>query len=285
MVPFVRLPELSVTFIPRNTRLPTGTNQMVATGAIRSVASGDVVAPSGAVPGGDVGRYRHPAPTCAAFRAARPKPATGLGVVNDGRIKGHSYPQDWYEDAIGSLLTQIGRIDDWAISEVVRLHADHRPRADELTLARIARSREDAARRLAKTRDLVAWTATMARLDAEEALAHIPLDSHRLGPGEIVEYLRSLPTLWADSGTAGRQAIVSAIFSQIDVLGYERLEYELSADAIDLGLDAALPPIMELKGKVAEFGRGERDSPATTDLPITMRLAEPPEPFDWLQSA
>ena len=32
-------------------------------------------------------------------------------------------------------------------------------------------------------------------------------------------------------------------------------------------------------------GRGERDSPATTDLPITMRLAEHPEPFDWLRSA
>jgi hypothetical protein len=35
-------------------------------------------------------------------------------------------------------------------------------------------------------------------------------------------------------------------------------KYELSADAIGLGLDAALPPMMELKGKVAEFGRGER---------------------------
>jgi len=32
-------------------------------------------------------------------------------------------------------------------------------------------------------------------------------------------------------------------------------------------------------------GRGERDSPAANDLPITMRLAEPPEPFDWLRSA
>ncbi len=29
-----------------------------------------------------------------------------------------------------------------------------------------------------------------------------------------------------------------------------------------------------------ENGRGERDSPATNDLPITMRLAEPPEPFE-----
>jgi hypothetical protein len=28
-----------------------------------------------------------------------------------------------------------------------------------------------------------------------------------------------------------------------------------------------------------------RDSPATNDLPITMRLAEPPEPCEWLRSA
>jgi hypothetical protein len=45
---------------------------------------------------------------------------------------------------------------------------------------------------------------------------------------------------------------------QIDVLGVERLEYELSADTIGLGLDAALPHVMELKAKVGEFGRGER---------------------------
>jgi hypothetical protein len=43
--------------------------------------------------------------------------------------------------------------------------------------------------------------------------------------------------------------------------------------------------VFELSATIAEFGRGERDSPATNDLPITMRLAEPPEPFDWLRSA
>jgi hypothetical protein len=32
-------------------------------------------------------------------------------------------------------------------------------------------------------------------------------------------------------------------------------------------------------------GRGERDSPATTDLPITMRLAEPPEPHELFRTA
>jgi hypothetical protein len=34
------------------------------------------------------------------------------------------------------------------------------------------------------------------------------------------------------------------------------MEYELSGDAIGLGLNAALPP--RIDGKVAEFGRGER---------------------------
>jgi hypothetical protein len=32
-------------------------------------------------------------------------------------------------------------------------------------------------------------------------------------------------------------------------------------------------------------GRGERGCPATNDLPVTMRLAEPPESGEWLRSA
>jgi hypothetical protein len=43
-----------------------------------------------------------------------------------------------------------------------------------------------------------------------------------------------------------------------NVLGFQRLEYELTADGIDLGLDAALPPVIELESKIGEFGRGER---------------------------
>ena len=62
------------------------------------------------------------------------------------------------------------------------------------------------------------------------------------------------------------------------------MEYELTPEAIELGLGAALPAVFEIR-KQREFGRGERDSPATNDLPITMRLSEPPEPFDWLRSA
>ncbi len=100
-----------------------------------------------------------------------------------------------------------------------------------------------------------------------------------------MDYLRSLPRLRADAGPDGRQALVVAIFARLDVLGFQRFEYELTPDAIDLGLDVALPARTELDCQIAEFGRGEKDSPATNDLPITMRLAEPPEPFDWLRSA
>src|SRR5437879_6217985 len=48
--------------------------------------------------------------------------------------------------------------------------------------ARIVRAREEAARQLAKTRDVLAWQAVMARLDVEEGLAREPVDSPRLTP-------------------------------------------------------------------------------------------------------
>lgn len=50
------------------------------------------------------------------------------------------------------------------------------------------------------------------------------------------------------------------------------------------GWDGAFGPGV-VAGQISQSGRGERDCPATTDLPVTMRLAEPPEPFDWLRSA
>ncbi len=73
-----------------------------------------------------------------------------------------------------------------------------------------------------------------------------------------MDYLRSLPTLWADAGPDGRQALATAIFARTEVMGFERLEYKLTPDAIELGPDAALPAVFELSGTIAEFGRGER---------------------------
>lgn len=65
---------------------------------------------------------------------------------------------------------------------------------------------------------------------------------------------------------------MGAVFAKLDVLGFQRLEYELTPDAIDLGLDAALPAVIELERKIGEFARGERDSPSETQRTVPLLL-------------
>jgi hypothetical protein len=60
--------------------------------------------------------------------------------------------------------------------------------------------------------------------------------------------------------------LATALFARTDVLGFERMEYELTPDAIDLGLGAALPAVFELRQKRG-FGRGERASASLTQQP------------------
>jgi hypothetical protein len=219
---------------------------------------------------GDVGRYRHPAPTCEAIIAATPTVRRRYSTDHDKRVQGHSYPQEWYEHAIGKLLEEVGGVDDYAITEVVRRYHDRPARRNEVTLARIGREREEAGRLLAKSRDVPAWQRAMAQLDAEEQAAREPVEAGRLSSGEVVEYLHSLPTLWAAAGPDGRQALATAMFARTEITGFERLEYELTPDAIELGLDAALPAVFELSGTIAEFGRGERTWTSHTDLSVDL---------------
>ena len=73
---------------------------------------------------GDVGRYRHPAPTCEAFIAATPNVRRRYREDHDTRVQGHSYPQAWYEDAIGALLAEV----DGAAAPVGAVPADRVPR-------------------------------------------------------------------------------------------------------------------------------------------------------------
>ena len=122
----------------------------------------------------------------------------------------------------------------------------------------VAREREEVGRRLAKTRDVLAWQRDMAQLDAEEQAARQPTETGRLSSGEVVSYLRSLPALWADAGPDGRQVLATALFARTEVLGFEQMIYELTPDAIELGPAAALPAVFELSCSIAEFGRGER---------------------------
>ena len=218
---------------------------------------------------GDVGRYRHPPPTCEGFLAAKPVVRCRRARNREGidtRIKGHSYPQEWYEDAVGELLGKVGELDDVAMTEIVRLYGEGLAKPDELTLARIEREREEASQRLAKTRDVAAWQATMARLDAEQQVARQPRQQQRMAPDEVVAYLRSLPTLWNDAGPEGRQALASALFTKLEVEGYTKMRYELTPDAVTLGLGAALPAQTETGGHTGGFGRGERGSASLAHL-------------------
>ncbi|CAN5637359.1 hypothetical protein BH23CHL8_BH23CHL8_12560 [soil metagenome] len=96
----------------------------------------------------------------------------------------------------------------------------------------------------------------MARLDAETEVARQPRYERRLEPAEVVDYLRALPSLWADAGPEGRQALAVALFTKLEVEGYRKLTYELTPDAVELGRGAALPARFTLEER--GFGRGER---------------------------
>lgn len=74
------------------------------------------------------------------------------------------------------------------------------------------------------------------------------------------------------------------MFARIDILGVTDYTSTLTAHAKARGWDAAFGAGV-VRVKEGQSGRGERDSPAINDLPITMRLAEPPEPLELVRSA
>lgn len=253
---------------------------------------------------GHVGRYRH-TEACEPFRGAAPRRVQRDGETLDPRVRGESYKVELYEQAIGWAFEHVA-VSSTLKASTVALARRPEPDGDALVRARISRERERAALRFAKDRDLGQLEATMARLDAEAAAA-VVRPSRLPTAAEARAYLESLPDLWAKTSDAGRKAIAEAVFERIDVLGVTDYTFTLTAAAKARGWDAAFGPgvlrVGEQGGRgkspspsqaqnegvlsttQGRSGRGERHSPATTDLPITMRLAEPPEPFDWLRSA
>jgi len=231
---------------------------------------------------GHVGRYRH-LDACEPFRAAAPRRVQRDGATIDPRVRGESYTADVYEDAIGKAFEHVAVSSTLKASTVTLAKRPDSDGGDVLAQARITRERDQAALRFAKDRDLGKLEATMARLDAE-AQAAVVRPSRIPTAAEAREYLESLPDLWARTSETGRHAIAEAVFERIDVLGVTDYTFTLTAQAKARGWDAAFGAGV-VRVKEGRSGRGERDSPATNDLPITMRLAEPPEPSYWLQSA
>ena len=47
-------------------------------------------------------------------------------------------------------------------------------------------------------------------------------------------------------GPRDRRVLATALFARTDGLGFERMEYEHTPDAVELGLGAALPAVCEI---------------------------------------
>ncbi|HUT76273.1 MAG TPA: recombinase family protein [Polyangia bacterium] len=231
---------------------------------------------------GHVGRYRH-LDACEAFKAAAPRRVQRDGATVDPRVRGESYKLEVYEDAIGKAFEHVAVSSTLKASTVALARRPDPEHGDVLAQARITRERDQAALRFAKDRDLGRLEATMARLDAE-AQAAVVRPSRVPTAAEARAYLESLPDLWGKTSDAGRHAIAEAVFERIDVLGVTDYTFTLTAQAKARGWDAAFGAGV-VRVKEGRSGRGERDSPATNDLPITMRLSEPPEPVELVRSA
>jgi DNA invertase Pin-like site-specific DNA recombinase len=195
---------------------------------------------------GHDGRYRHPRPLCAGFLAARP--AVGPARGRHASTAGTSYPAEWYEAVVGRLLEEFSLTDEALIRTVLaRLHQQRVGGVDRLTLARVARARQEALRRLEETRDVPGWQATVSRLDAEEAAARAPETSAMgLDEFEVRAYLANLGGLWNSSDPAHRQDLCQSLFEEVRVEGMRAVSYRLSKSARAMGLDRLLPPTLRV---------------------------------------
>ncbi len=103
---------------------------------------------------GDVGRYRHPPPTCEGFLAAKPVVRCRRARNRDGHRHPHQGPlairRSGTRTRSVSSSARSASLDDEAMTEIVRLYGEGLAKPDELTLARIEREREEASQRLAQ---------------------------------------------------------------------------------------------------------------------------------------
>jgi hypothetical protein len=212
---------------------------------------------------GDTGRYRHP-DACEAFTAVRREPRKRAQGQRKN-MPGTSYRADEYEAIVREVLANVS-LGAELVAAVVGETRDAEP--DRLAIARIGRERDATLARYRRDRDLRTLERTMATLDEQEAEANAGGPAEALEASEVVAYLRDLPRLW-DDAPGSRRALAEALFERVEVLGLRQMRIEPTPSAIAAGLVEAFSRAS------AGYGRGERGSPATTDLSITMRLADP----------
>lgn len=231
---------------------------------------------------GHTGRYRH-VEACGPFKAAAPRRYRRFERSLDHRVKGESYAATMYEEAVGEALAHVAASSRLQVDAIALATRPEPATIDVLAAARVARERDAAALRFARDRDMARLEATMRRLDVDErATAATP--ARVPTAAESRAYLEALPALWRETDDDGRRAIAEAVFERIEVLGVSEYAFTLTIDAKAHGWDLAFGAGV-VAGSIGQSGRGERDRPATNDLPIRMRLAVPPAPLTSRRSA
>jgi hypothetical protein len=163
--------------------------------------------------------------------------------------------QVWVDVACDGWLQQASVGAELAAQVVAELRDDAAP--DPAHLARIQRDRSAATAKLERDRDPEAWQATMRRLDEEESEAR-RTTRQAIPAARVVAYLREVPETWQlAAGGRGRRMVAESLFSVIGALGFREMQFELTSNAVALGLADALPA-GRLELRVPGYGRGER---------------------------
>ena len=224
---------------------------------------------------GDVGRYRHPPPTCEGFLAAKPVVRCRRARNRDGidtasratatRRSGTRTPS--VSSRQGRRTRRAGHDRGRAplrrgTREARRAHAGpHRAGAGGgvCSASRRPETSPPGRRRWRGSTPSSRWPASHASSSAWRPTRSSPTCAR-------------CPSLWNDAGPEGRQALASALFTKLEVEGYTKMRYELTPDAVTLGLGAALPAQTETGGHTGGFGRGERGSASLTHLRFRPRF-------------
>ena len=153
------------------------------------------------------------------FSTERVDPAEPPGRGRHCTSEGKSFRQDWYEAIPGRLLAEVSATPEPLVRAVLdSLQAEPVVRPSELALARIDRQVAEASARLAKTRDIGDWQATMARLDAEKdailAAAPRPVVEDT---ADVAAFLRDLGNLWSRSEARIKQELTLAFWGSWEV--------------------------------------------------------------------
>jgi DNA invertase Pin-like site-specific DNA recombinase len=196
---------------------------------------------------GDTGYYRHREP-CRAFAEARP--AAG----RKGRMKGHAYRMELYEQIVDELLT-LAAVAAPTIASVVRQVAAQPTSGRTDATPAIEAERDRALARYRRDRDAAGLERTMSELDRRQRRLSEQEEGAEVPPEVAAGYLMELSDTWRKAeGGRGRRLLAAALFDRIEVLGLREATVHVSAEAARHGLAAVLPAELVL----SVSGRGER---------------------------